>query len=853
MKRVHVKAGMKKALAFSLAAAMVVPGTFWADGSAASAAESTPEPAVLMGFERGFRADGLEQAEVGFVVDMIEKKDAKGANERNANGDFTGASEEVDYVVVKDTFDPKRTDGREFYQTTPIPAGEKKQYIPDFADDTGNFMQFHGATNQSTVAFEGDTYNSNGTVKSVGKGNVFWLNDTAVNESYPTYATTVNGASEDWMTEDPLLRNTDGTWETDENVLFKDKAGQYQEFGLNNSATLIQKVNNPNSPGNIFKTANASGLAFSAWVKNTTNYIKPVVTGTFGDIDGNPGVTATDAQVLLQYDVGLTKFTNAQKAFADVNNDGEVSSVDAQLIMQKDVGLIEEFPAVTAGVEPVIPPEEEELLEETEFFSFERRANGTQVKGADGKPVGTKQDIVQRQYLYFSTSGVTYVEDFNDETKACVWKVNRESLDRALDLLNPENGQKWLYVSYTFDGENFHMFVNGQEIRLDPDEKTNYTNNIMEFVNSDETFAYLGGYGGGVKVNGKDNFNTYRMDTSSDYYMDDIAIYTQNLTGEQVAQAYTAAKAKMESEMAKTPHLLKTYSFSDDSEWTKVGTGSNDRYAVTIVDGAAKTAASTTSAHGGVQLNVNPFALSENESLTGVTLSYWMRRGTTNRGALSDGVLLSFSDEPKACTHPKVSDNYTGQNGVARTQLYINSEYVANFTEGQTKAIGTASLKNIFTYTPYRFGKTDVSNVDEDTKKYDKGTYAKYKEQQESIANKWVFVTVTINNSGIKMYMDGKEVENKKFDFKGARFDDAYWARFDMSKDGTNNATARSLMDFMTSSDTKVYLGFAYGNDESSYLASSICEIDDLSFWDADMNNAEVKALYEQVKNAKSN
>lgn len=56
-------------------------------------------------------------------------------------------------------------------------------------------------------------------------------------------------------------------------------------------------------------------------------------------------------------------------------------------------------------------------------------------------------------------------------------------------------------------------------------------------------------------------------------------------------------------------------------------------------------------------------------------------------------------------------------------------------------------------------------------------------------------------------------------------------------------------MDFITAADTKVYIGFGYEiASTSNFLTSSECYFDELTFYDKDMNKAEVKALYEANK-----
>lgn len=66
----------------------------------------------------------------------------------------------------------------------------------------------------------------------------------------------------------------------------------------------------------------------------------------FGDVDGESGVTSTDARLTLQVSVG--KLPGAALRFvyaADVDGDGSVTSTDARLILQYSVKKIDSFPA----------------------------------------------------------------------------------------------------------------------------------------------------------------------------------------------------------------------------------------------------------------------------------------------------------------------------------------------------------------------------------------------------------------------------------------------------------------------------------------------------------------------------
>lgn len=61
----------------------------------------------------------------------------------------------------------------------------------------------------------------------------------------------------------------------------------------------------------------------------------------YGDIDGEKGISAADARMILRASVGLETLTEEQLIFADIDENGTVSAADARFALRMSVGLDE--------------------------------------------------------------------------------------------------------------------------------------------------------------------------------------------------------------------------------------------------------------------------------------------------------------------------------------------------------------------------------------------------------------------------------------------------------------------------------------------------------------------------------
>lgn len=89
--------------------------------------------------------------------------------------------------------------------------------------------------------------------------------------------------------------------------------------------------------------------------------IVPVFAAEKGDVDGDGGITASDARITLRMAVGLDAVTDELKLLADYDENGTVDASDARIILRLSVGLsVEEEPEVPE--KPVHVPSEKEKL-----------------------------------------------------------------------------------------------------------------------------------------------------------------------------------------------------------------------------------------------------------------------------------------------------------------------------------------------------------------------------------------------------------------------------------------------------------------------------------------------------------
>lgn len=127
---------------------------------------------------------------------------------------------------------------------------------------------------------------------------------------------------------------------------------------------------------------------------------------TYGDVDGDTKISATDALEVLKSVVGKVELTAAQFKAADVSGDGKVGADDALLILQFVVGKIDHFPVeendpdffkqaaadVDAKIDAIGEVTEENYLDKTDAITGARKAY--EALPDEGKDLVTKLDVL---------------------------------------------------------------------------------------------------------------------------------------------------------------------------------------------------------------------------------------------------------------------------------------------------------------------------------------------------------------------------------------------------------------------------------------------------------------------------
>ncbi|MFR7991485.1 MAG: dockerin type I repeat-containing protein [Lachnospiraceae bacterium] len=337
---------------------------------------------------------------------------------------------------------------------------------------------------------------------------------------------------------------------------------------------------------------------------------------------------------------------------------------------------------------------------------------------------------------------------------------------------------------------------------------------------------------------------------TSQVMLDDIKFYDTPLDWETIGNLYDEESAAMDQDDTTLPEALKIDQLSslDGTTFPESNEGRRNQVAdPSIVNDATmgnvvKLAASSATETSALQLAENPFA--GRDDMTGATISYWLKQDAAEDGTVANSAAVSFVDTAKLIYQSKMQE--TAKTIKAYSILYSMSNGMAVFQEGTSDAAVISTLKNDF-------------------------TFSASEEQSAAIlaANtEWHYVTMTMANSGIQTYIDGVKIENAN-DNVGPRFYDGYY-QWKIDNDsvatyeglpsfanvtnnliygGTQNQGATSIMSFLTAEDTSVYLGYVNrAGSKSNYQTTTDSYVTCLRFYDEELSDAQVQALYEDAK-----
>lgn len=355
----------------------------------------------------------------------------------------------------------------------------------------------------------------------------------------------------------------------------------------------------------------------------------------------------------------------------------------------------------------------------------------------------------------------------------------------------------------------------------------NYTARLfMDWLTDPEAILNIGGAG--------DYASDYYASTkSSEFSIDDLTFYDCVLDEDQIALAYDQSLAK-KNEVANASAVsgnavsmevveaIGENPVSNSTASIKNPADGKDKSVSTLNIAENKKGSENTSA----KLS-NPFAGKE---LQGATIGYWMKqdaRAGGTAGVAQPTVGLAFMDDIKYVNNTKDPD----KSADAQSFLYTTTNGKTEFWEGYSNTSLADSLKNSFYLEPVADTAKSLAEA----------------------AYDWHYYTLTMTNAGIKLYIDGKLVENSSLNPSGVRFLDGSYTRIVDEADmttrygvfgGTNNQGATTLMDFLCYDDTNIYLGYLPEKGMLMNNKTNPTSYSNIQSFDVALNAEQVEDLY---------
>lgn len=210
----------------------------------------------------------------------------------------------------------------------------------------------------------------------------------------------------------------------------------------------------------------------------------------------------------------------------------------------------------------------------------------------------------------------------------------------------------------------------------------------------------------------------------------------------------------------------------------------------------------------------NPFA---GKNLTGATISFWVKVPSDN-AAKTAAAFLGFQSADKTVVHPDkiYVDPATGTVDPDKQQLEdAHGPYSFGITAAYVDPMGVSENPMVYFaglhHNTYNFNDPDGSFI--------------------GVANKWQYMTVTMTNSDMKVYINGEEVEGDVY--KNKRWNDG-----EVNGGTPGNVGQTKFLEFLSWTDTQGYIGY------TGFSPTTECYLDDLTFYDKALSAGEVTALY---------
>ena len=439
-----------------------------------------------------------------------------------------------------------------------------------------------------------------------------------------------------------------------------------------------------------------------------------------------------------------------------------------------------------------------------------------------------------------------------------VTKVVKDKDGKVIESEKNASANTWQHVTITLQNDWVEFYMNGEKV----DVQQNYSSRGGATLDKGKSFKRLNkggglryGYGSEKPNIGNIWYGNYvcrlfmdwlsdkdavlciggtgeyaidynQSDEACEFSIDDLTFYDKLLEPEQIKKAYEQSAAKMKQDVdlaSKTAKLdLTKYTATPDGICSPVtDTIKGQNVSVLKVNENKRIGDNQQ-----VKLD-NPFA---GKKLQGATIAYWMkqdaRTGLGKDAPAQATIGVTFMDAVKHINNPKEPD----QSGEGSSVISMKTDGTAQFMEGYTGSVGK-KVKNTFT----------VSPTEDQAKAF------------KEAASSWHYYTMTMTNAGIKLYVDGVEIQNSVKNPYGARFLDGYFTRVSDEKDittkygafgGTNNQGATTLMDILTYNDTSLYLG--YLPQDSGSEKTNPAYYGEVKTFDTALDAEQVKELYEK-------